>query len=87
MPLRSTIARIPFWVRVPGIIALVLAGVLITTMLLDAGGGDGAHGSGGGHGSGRTTEMTDRSGADGHGDSEGTEAMDHPDDGAHGSQP
>jgi hypothetical protein len=51
--------KIPIWVRVPAIIALVLVGVLITTMLLDAGGGAGGHGTGGGHGSGDEMQMTD----------------------------
>lgn len=56
-------ARIPLWVRVAGIIALALVGVLVSAMLLDAAdiggrGGRGGHGSsetpmdGGGHGPG-----------------------------------
>lgn len=63
MAKRGWITRIPIWVRVPGIIALVLVGVLISTMLLnvarDGGGqrpsGDQTqlHGGGdGGHGTG-----------------------------------
>ena len=46
--------RIPIWVRVSGTIALVLVGVLVSTMLLGAAGDGGGHGSGGGgsHGSG-----------------------------------
>ena len=67
MAKRGLAARIPIWLRVPGIIALVLVGVVISTVLLngarDGGGhgrlGDhtqmdaGGHGSGGGgHGSG-----------------------------------
>jgi hypothetical protein len=69
MQKRGLVARVPVWVRVPGIIALVLAGVLLSSMLLNAArdGGDGRtgdhtrmdgrgnHGSGGGnHGSGGT---------------------------------
>jgi uncharacterized membrane protein YgcG len=52
--------RIPIWVRVSGTIALVLVGVLVSTMLLGAAGdggspgrsGDHAQMPGGGHGSG-----------------------------------
>jgi hypothetical protein len=63
MQKRGLVARIPIWVRVPGIVALVLAGVLLSSMLLNAardGGGDGRTGDhtqmdgGGNHGSGRT---------------------------------
>jgi hypothetical protein len=68
MAKRGWTTSIPIWVRVPGIIALVLVGVLVSTMLLGAardGGGHGragdqtqmnrgGHGAGGGgsHGSG-----------------------------------
>jgi hypothetical protein len=60
MAMRGWIGRIPIWVRVPGIIALVLVGVLVSTMLLTVSRDDGGHGStgdhtqtsGGGHGSG-----------------------------------
>ena len=70
---RGFISRIPIWVRVPGIIALVLIGVLISTMLLDL-----ESGFGGGHGSGGETEMTDRSGTDrGHGSDDEAEMTDH----------
>ncbi|MDQ3780885.1 MAG: hypothetical protein M3354_10120 [Chloroflexota bacterium] len=49
---RRLTTGIPIWVRVPGIIALVLVGILISTMLLGA-----DRGSGGGHGSGDEMEM------------------------------
>jgi hypothetical protein len=59
MAKRGWTARIPIWVRVPGIIALVLVGVLVSTMVLGAARGSGGHGSsdqtrmnGGGHGPG-----------------------------------
>jgi hypothetical protein len=60
MAKRGWMARIPLWVRVPGIIALVLVGVLVSALLLTAardGGGHGSAGqhtqtSGGGHGAG-----------------------------------
>lgn len=83
MTKRGLIARIPIWVRVPGVIALVLAGIVISAMLLDT--------SGGGHG--RPGDDTDRGGhstsdngppgrSRGHGPGEGD--MD-PDSGGHGS--
>ncbi len=43
MARRGLTTRIPIWVRVPGIIALVLAGVLLSTMLLGAAGDSGGH--------------------------------------------
>jgi hypothetical protein len=60
MAKRGWTARIPIWVRVSGIIALILVGVLVSTMLLDAAGDGGGPGRssdhtqmpGGGHGSG-----------------------------------
>lgn len=60
MAKRGWTARIPIWVRVPGIILLVLVGVLVGTMLLGAAGDGGGHGrvgdqtqmDGGGHGAG-----------------------------------
>jgi hypothetical protein len=42
------LVRIPIWLRVSGIIALVLAGVLIGTMLLDSADVGGGHRSPGG---------------------------------------
>jgi hypothetical protein len=74
---RRLAARIPIWLRVSGIIALVLAGVLVITMLLDSAdvggghqspGGDqemdrGEHGPGdGNHRPGDDTQMGDHSG-------------------------
>jgi hypothetical protein len=56
---RGWMTRMPIWVRVPGIIALVLVGVLIGTMLLSTGG------DGGGHSSGDQMEMRDHRGAGG----------------------
>jgi hypothetical protein len=59
MAKRGWTTRIPIWVRMSGIVALVLVGVLISTMLL------GAAGDGGGHEqSGHQTKMD---GSGGHG--------------------
>jgi hypothetical protein len=60
MARRGLTASIPIWVRVPGIIALVLVGVLVSAMLLNAARDGGGHGragdttqtDGGGHGAG-----------------------------------
>jgi hypothetical protein len=67
MAKRGLASRIPVWVRVPGVIALVLAGVLLGAVLLNAARDGGGHGrpgehtqmdrdghtsSGGGHGAG-----------------------------------
>jgi hypothetical protein len=53
---RGLTASIPIWVRVPGIIALVLVGVVVSSMLLgvssSGGRGMGGMGSSGGHGCG-----------------------------------
>jgi hypothetical protein len=49
MAMRGWIGRIPIWVRVPGIIALVLVGVLVSTMLLTVSRDGGGHGSAGDH--------------------------------------
>jgi hypothetical protein len=65
---RGLMLRIPIWVRVPGIIALVLAGVLGSTMLLGAGGDGSGHGSGGQggeHDPGGGMEMRDPNGGQG----------------------
>lgn len=48
--------RVPIWVRVSVITGVVLVGVLLSTMLLAAGGVGDRGGSGGGHGSGDETE-------------------------------
>lgn len=45
MAKRGLIGRVPIWVRVPGIIALVLVGILISAMLLDT--SVGGHGGSG----------------------------------------
>jgi len=73
MGLRALVQRVPIWVRVPGIIALVLLGVVVGTMLF------GASGVGGGHGSGAGTEMKDHEGGRGgrHGSGAGTEMKRH----------
>lgn len=66
---------IPIWVRVPGIIALVLVGVLVGTMLLGAAGAGDERGRFGAHGSsGSAMEMRDHNGgrSGGH-----TEMRDH----------
>jgi hypothetical protein len=89
---RRLMARVPIWVRAPGLIALVLAGVLISTMLLGASGDDSGHGSGdemqmrddtggqGGHGSGdggHGTGDADRGSGGEHGSGDDTEMRDH----------
>lgn len=68
---RGLVARIPLWLRVCAIIALVLAGVLVSTTLLDtAGAGHQSpasdtemdsrdHSPGGGHGPGGQTQRGD----------------------------
>jgi hypothetical protein len=67
--------RLPLWVRVSGIVAIVLAGVFLTTMLLAASGVDDRGSSGSGHDSGDHTEMeTNDEGSGG----------DHGSDGDHG---
>jgi hypothetical protein len=68
---RGLMARIPIWVRVPGIIALVLVGVLISTMLLGAWGDGDGHGSGGSHGSGDEPEMMEQNRGQGGGHDSG----------------
>jgi hypothetical protein len=57
---KASIRRIPIWLRVSGIIALVLLAVLAGTMVLNAAGVVG----GGGHGCGDQTVMTDHAGTD-----------------------
>lgn len=83
MAKRGVIGRIPIWVRVPGVIALVLVGIVISAMLLDTtGGGHGGSGDengtrdhgpsdSGGHGPG------DRERGGGHGSGYETERSDH----------
>jgi hypothetical protein len=80
---RALTTRIPIWVRVPGVIALVLVGVLFSTALLgalDVAGRGGDHGpddqgemdrDGGGHGSDDETEREDGDHGRGDRDSDG----------------
>lgn len=71
---RGLMARIPIWVRVPVIIALVLVGVLVSPILLDAAGVASRSGdAGGGHGS-RDDRETD---SGGHGSDNDRERSDH----------
>jgi hypothetical protein len=81
MPLtnRGFKTGIPIWVKVPVVIALVLAGVVISTMLLGSA-SDGGHGPGGdgGHGSDGGMEMDGhRGGQGGHGSGGRMEMRDH----------
>jgi hypothetical protein len=75
MTRRGWMGRIPIWVRVPGIITLVLAGVLVSTMLLTATRDGGGHGGAGGHtqtsGSGHTGASHGSGGGGGHGTGHG----------------
>lgn len=80
---RGSRARIPIWVRVPVIIALVLAAVLLSPMVLDAAGVGVNRGSGddmedmvrdgGGHGSDDMEETVRDGGGHGSGDREETD--------------
>ncbi len=65
--------KVPIWVRVSATIALVLVGVLISTMIL------GGAGASGGHDSGGRPTMTDHGGLQGgaHGSPRGTKLGDH----------
>ncbi len=75
MARRGLTASIPIWVRVAGIIALVLVGVLVSTLLLGAAGDSGGHGrsgdktqiNGSGHGSGGGGSHSSGNGGGGHG--------------------
>ncbi len=73
MAARRLTNSIPIWVRVSGIIALVLVGVVVSSMLL---GGTGGGMQGGSHGSGSEMEMTTDSGA-GHGSGGGMQGGGH----------
>jgi hypothetical protein len=55
--------RIPLWMRISGIVALILTGVLVGTMLLGASGA--GEGRGGGHGGsgGQMRQMTHEGGS------------------------
>jgi len=75
---RGSRARIPIWVRVPVIVALVLVGILVGSMLL----GSADIGRAPGHGARVGTEMTDHDASpaggsgEGHGGSD-AETTDH----------
>lgn len=83
MATRGLIARIPIWVRVPGIIAVVLVGIVVTAMLLDTSGG--GHGRSGDENGTRDHGPSDRGGhgpgdrerGGGHGSGDETERSDH----------
>jgi hypothetical protein len=79
----NTIRRLPIWVRVTGIVALVLAGVLATSMALTAVVAGDQRGSGGGHGSGGT-EMHSGSSPGDHAGGDHSSRTDHSGD-DHGS--
>jgi hypothetical protein len=96
---RGMTTSVPIWVRVPVIIALVLVGVLISPMLLDAagvasrsgGGGMESEMNGGGHGASNEMEMN--GGDHGSDDDSETDGGDHgsgddgeTDGGGHGSR-
>lgn len=95
MAKRRLTNRIPIWIRATVIIALVLVGVLLSTMLLAAGGvsnrgSGGEHGSGGEmqmDGSGGEMEMDGGSGGQ-HGSDDGSSGGDHGsgDDGGSGAE-
>lgn len=55
--------RLPIWLRVSGAIALVLAGVLLTTMVLAAEGAGDRGGHGTNHGSGGQIQMETNGGS------------------------
>jgi hypothetical protein len=86
--LRALTTHMPIWVRLPTIIALVLAAVLVGAILLGAWDGSGGHRSGGGHGSDNRIETRDRTG-DGrdHGSGGDTTRGDHGGGRDHGSRP
>lgn len=76
MPTRPTFGRIPIWVRVTILVALILAAIAISPVLFDAVGIDGGHGppdgaqmEDGGHDGGEPSG--------GHGGAGDTEPRDH----------
>jgi hypothetical protein len=92
MAKRGLIKSMPIWVRVPGIITLVLLVVVMTTTLLNAsgvGGRDATHMAemgGAGHGSGDIARMTSHSdGSNGHSSADTSAGMDHTGGGNHGA--
>lgn len=62
---RRRASRIPLWIRVSVSVVAVLAGILLSTMLVSASGVGDRSGSAEGHGSGGGTEMTDDGGSGG----------------------
>jgi hypothetical protein len=93
---RGFISNLPIWVRVPGIITLVLVVVIMSATLLTAAGigsRDTTHmmdmGGASAHSSGDLVQMTEhRAGASGHGAGDMTAGMDHVGGGGvHGSTP
>jgi hypothetical protein len=79
--MRRFIARTPIWVRVSGIIALVLVGVIGTTMAVGAGrDGGGGHGSGDGMRGGDHERGAGTRGGD-HGSRGGMQGRGHESDG------
>jgi hypothetical protein len=92
MAKRGFMRSMPIWVRVPGIITLVLLVVVMTTTLLNASGvgsRDATHMAemgGGGHGSGDIPRMTGHSdGSSGHSSADMSAGMDHTGGGDHGA--
>jgi len=73
---KGLISRIPIWLRISGMIAVLLLAVLAGTMVLNAAGVVG----GGGHGCGDQTVMAD------HGGSEHSSPVGHGSGGGHGSE-
>jgi hypothetical protein len=60
--LSTMVTHIPIWVRIPGFVALVLVGVLASTMLLSATGAGSSHGragDGGSRGAAHERKMSD----------------------------
>jgi hypothetical protein len=62
---RRILSRVPIWVRLSVIVVVVLAGILLSSVLLGAASVDDRQGSRGGHGSGAGMEMTDQGGSSG----------------------
>jgi hypothetical protein len=72
-PRRRLLSRIPLWVRISTIIALILVGVFASSMLLGASGADDSHGgSHGGSGEQMQTPHRGGSGRGGSGSSHGS---------------
>jgi hypothetical protein len=62
---RRILSRVPIWVRLSVIVIVVLAGILLSSVLLGAASVGDRQGSRGGHGSGAGMEMTDQGGSSG----------------------